>query len=68
MKSSLILASAILLSATATTMVSCSTNPKYKLEGEDAANAESVVGATDNVSVIEESAAEIAPATSQADQ
>lgn len=68
MKFRLIFASAIILGLAATTIVSCTSNPQNKIEGEDAANAESVVGATDNVPVIEESAAQIAPAAAQVDQ
>ena len=65
MKKKVIITLAFMLSMTATALVSCTTNNKDKIEGDSAANAESVVGATDNVTVMEESAAQIAPAASE---
>ena len=67
MKAKLIFASVMAISMTAATAVSCSPTEKSRIEGADAANAESVVGATDNLPVIEESAAQIAPEVATVD-
>lgn len=61
----LIFTAAMLICMLAATIISCTPSNKSKLEGENAANDESAVGATDGLSVDEQSASLIAPSIAQ---
>ena len=63
MKINFFLAGALVLSMAG--VFSCSTDNEDKIVGDDFANDESVVGATDNLPVIEESASEVSPEVAQ---
>ena len=61
----LIFTAAILIGILAPTVISCTPTKEDKLAGDNAANDESAVGATDGLTVDEQSASLIAPAIDQ---
>ena len=64
----LIFTAAILVCLVAATVISCTSSKEDKLIGANAANDESVVGATDGLTVDQQAAAQIDPGITQAYQ